>query len=422
MARQDINVGSAPNDGTGDSLRSAFIKTNENFIELYANVTQNTVVINSEADFPTQDGSTITLDPDTAYIIGTPFSTSKTIIGDGSTVRGSGITNSPTITYTGTGNMFQTTNTKLYITDITLDCASGTVLGVIGDGSGDVNHRINLTNASISNCDKIVDITGSASVIMDTVSCLNANGSILNSFAGSNAVIFSYNRVGIFGIAASATVFDFGTSTSPNIELIDVVCVGDASATAISGLPSSGNIPANNVAEVRGSNFSLFTTPLSGVQSEDVRWDFQSNAGVSDSRHAGDSFLTTGETVTINTIGVFEVVNGSNWSSTVQDRFTTAATGIVTYEGERDLDVKMSGLITMEKVGGGADQIEARFAVNGTTLIQSGAVTQNADPTSVPLEALVRLSNGDQVNIYVANNTTTANITVDRASLVITEA
>ena len=35
MAQQIINVGSAPNDGTGDVLRNSQIKANANFIELY---------------------------------------------------------------------------------------------------------------------------------------------------------------------------------------------------------------------------------------------------------------------------------------------------------------------------------------------------------------------------------------------------
>ena len=38
MARQNINVGSAPNDSTGDPLRTAFQKINSNFTEIYANV------------------------------------------------------------------------------------------------------------------------------------------------------------------------------------------------------------------------------------------------------------------------------------------------------------------------------------------------------------------------------------------------
>jgi len=37
MAKQNINVGAAPNDKTGDQLRVAFTKINDNFTELYTN-------------------------------------------------------------------------------------------------------------------------------------------------------------------------------------------------------------------------------------------------------------------------------------------------------------------------------------------------------------------------------------------------
>ena len=35
MAKQSINLGSTANDGTGDPLRTAFDKINDNFDELY---------------------------------------------------------------------------------------------------------------------------------------------------------------------------------------------------------------------------------------------------------------------------------------------------------------------------------------------------------------------------------------------------
>lgn len=38
MARQFINIGTVANDGTGDTLRAAFDKVNDNFIEIYADV------------------------------------------------------------------------------------------------------------------------------------------------------------------------------------------------------------------------------------------------------------------------------------------------------------------------------------------------------------------------------------------------
>lgn len=38
MALQVINVGTAPNDGAGDAIRTAYIKCNNNFSELYSRV------------------------------------------------------------------------------------------------------------------------------------------------------------------------------------------------------------------------------------------------------------------------------------------------------------------------------------------------------------------------------------------------
>ena len=39
---QEINIGSAPDDGTGDPLRTAFDKINDNFAELNADITFTT--------------------------------------------------------------------------------------------------------------------------------------------------------------------------------------------------------------------------------------------------------------------------------------------------------------------------------------------------------------------------------------------
>ena len=38
MAKQVINIGAAPNDASGDTLRVAFDKSNDNFTELYNSV------------------------------------------------------------------------------------------------------------------------------------------------------------------------------------------------------------------------------------------------------------------------------------------------------------------------------------------------------------------------------------------------
>ena len=38
MTQQNINAGSGELTGDGESLRSAFVKTNENFTEVYTNI------------------------------------------------------------------------------------------------------------------------------------------------------------------------------------------------------------------------------------------------------------------------------------------------------------------------------------------------------------------------------------------------
>ena len=57
MAQQSINIGTTANDGTGDPIRSAFDKTNDNFTELYADKTKFT----AKQDIATTSG-TINLD------------------------------------------------------------------------------------------------------------------------------------------------------------------------------------------------------------------------------------------------------------------------------------------------------------------------------------------------------------------------
>ena len=66
MAKQDINIGSAANDGTGDPLRTAFDKINDNFGELYAVSAAgsgNNVAISGNSVISENTNGNITLDP-----------------------------------------------------------------------------------------------------------------------------------------------------------------------------------------------------------------------------------------------------------------------------------------------------------------------------------------------------------------------
>ena len=61
MAQEIINIGSAPNDGTGDNLRSSFEKTNSNFTELYTGK-ENTIPAGTTSQYFRGDKTFQTLD------------------------------------------------------------------------------------------------------------------------------------------------------------------------------------------------------------------------------------------------------------------------------------------------------------------------------------------------------------------------
>jgi hypothetical protein len=62
MTQQVINVGTSPNDGLGDPIRTAYIKCNDNFSELYSRVqvtapTSPVGVVGDRAGMYTYDGT-----------------------------------------------------------------------------------------------------------------------------------------------------------------------------------------------------------------------------------------------------------------------------------------------------------------------------------------------------------------------------
>jgi len=70
MAKQTINVGTTANDRTGDPLRIAFTKINQNFTELY-NVDANTVIISDISDLT--DNSNLLFSGNYEDLANTPF-------------------------------------------------------------------------------------------------------------------------------------------------------------------------------------------------------------------------------------------------------------------------------------------------------------------------------------------------------------
>jgi hypothetical protein len=164
MARQTIDIGSTANDGTGDPLRTAFNKVNENFIEVYdginvfdqnlntsnnvtfneitasSNVTADSIQLDISAGVSVEPGELAWNNSDGTLDIG---------IGYGDVVLQVG-QETHYVVRNATGVQIEN-GTALYCTGVTVGSGRLEVSPMIGDGSVDPVQFIGLATMDINN-------------------------------------------------------------------------------------------------------------------------------------------------------------------------------------------------------------------------------------------------------------------------------
>ena len=139
MTQQIINVGVSPNDSTGDPIRLAFQKINNNFTELYSNVASSNFRLNNN-----------TLTTTTGNINLTPASGSSVLVGASSKLL---LTNATVSTSTTTGSFIVTGGVGIggdlnVAGTIKAGYIDNTIIGSIGPSSGKFTTLIAQTSVS----------------------------------------------------------------------------------------------------------------------------------------------------------------------------------------------------------------------------------------------------------------------------------
>ena len=132
MAKQTVNLGSSANDGTGDPLRTAFDKINDNFDELYLYSTA------SSGNNITITGNTIASDNTNGNITLDPNGTGDIVIATGAELQLTDHTDNAVVFSDASGNLTMSAG-------FTFD---GT--NVATTGSIDVNSRLKLEDNRIT--------------------------------------------------------------------------------------------------------------------------------------------------------------------------------------------------------------------------------------------------------------------------------
>jgi hypothetical protein len=145
MAQRIINIGAAANDGTGDPIRDAFTKANENFTELYASVDTIPTDISELAD-----ANNIIFSRDYSDLANTPFiPTDISDLTDANNVLGAAIPTDISDLADSTGLLFSGEYTDLANTPfIPVDISDLTDVGEVLTKIDVVNVRENFTAVS----------------------------------------------------------------------------------------------------------------------------------------------------------------------------------------------------------------------------------------------------------------------------------
>ena len=373
----------------------------------------NIVVINKEEDFPEAVGGIITLEDNKHYILGADVSTANRFV-LGANNRFSWGELSPTLTYTGTGAMFTGTDVSCEFDSCRLSSPNASQTWSITDVTPNVNVAVirSVTVVSTPKIGTFTNLRGEVFSLLDSPDCDDGI-----SISGAGGSVLSVDKTLLVSTSTSFVGVDLSTSVFPTIEIANLVVVAPSGAVGVSGAANSANLPAGVLGQIINCEFLGGCSALSGITRTDVRWMLADNTGIADSTKVVDTYLTVSRTVTITVAGTFYPVNGSDWTSDLAERFTVDSAGLITYISERDDNFLILGTATVEKLGGGSDEVAIRIAINGTAAAKTENSTQNNNPTSVPCNGIFRLTNGDTVQLYVTNVDNAVNVVVSRANL-----
>jgi hypothetical protein len=355
----------------------------------------NVVIVNDLSDFPDPIGNVITLtEPNAVYIFssGVQMGLNRIIAGPNNAFQSFNISQDP-IHYTGTLPFITINNTNFRTSNLSYNTPNATTF--LHNGAG--FDRFSAANIEVENCVKGFDLN-QVTYIIETTAIFNCVDGL--SATGTNILIGSISKT-FFG-AAGGTCVDLGASTYLDLEFSDVIF--NTSGVAIAGASASANMAPGGVCTVDGCNFSGATTPLSGLDKNDIRYKYNGNTVIPDTYPDAMVSLSSNATPTVLVAGVPALVLGA-WVEERASQFSTTAAGRCTWLGELSLISPITVSADVVPVSGTNKDITLCIAINGV-LQTNGCRTvrvDNGNPVSVTLVWQYDLQPNDYTEIYVSS-------------------
>ena len=378
MAQQTINIGSSANDGTGDPLRTAFDKINDNFSELYgASPFGQQITISGNKISSNTTNANLTLEAS-----GTGAIELEGIQIRDNHIEGTRSNEDLIITPAGTGDVVLS---ALRINGTTIDSSDSSsvtiaealdVTGALTGTTGSFSSTLGVTGATTLS--STLAVTGSSTldgvtVTDNTISANRSNDDLILNGSGTGDVLISALRI-------NGTTLDSSDSTAITIaEALDVTGALTGTTVKVSStLEVTGSSTLNGGATVSGSTTttSLITNTItSNGSNADLTITGSGTGGVivGAIRVEGTS-LTADDSSVINVNEELNVdgaltVEGVTTLSTTNVVGNVGVQGVLTSTSLTTNDITSNGSnadINLEPQGTGAVVIGAAITHTGT--------------------------------------------------------
>src|SRR6056300_2077198 len=412
MAREIINVGATANDGTGDGLRTAYIKCNDNFAELYGSSIEPTFIANGTSNVSVANSANVTISVAGSSNVVTFSGTETNISGNVTIATDLDVGNSVTITQDFTigdqliingsvgSNILPDTNDARTLGNATLRFAETNT--VLVDASGNITSGANISGANIIASEDVI-IAGQHV----TTGNVTAGNVITSGLVNATGNITGGNLITGGSVTATGDISGAAITGTGNLSALNITATGSANITAggffigdggfLSNVTAASNVAVTQIANETsvvgisssGGNVEITSGGTLVFQTDGTTIDvvvpmttanITATGNISGTYILGDgsqlSNLATSNTIVNGTSNVF-VANNANTTvgvagSTVLTVASTGAevTGIVSATG----NVSGGNVTTAGQVQ--ADNVDATNGITaGTTISATGNVS-----------------------------------------------
>ena len=420
MTRQVINVGATANDGTGDGLRTAYIKCNDNFKSLFDTTVTPTEIINGTSNIAVADSANVTISIAGSANV-TTFGLQETTIGGNVTIATDlNIGNSLTITQDFTigdqliingsvgSNILPDTNNARTLGNATLRFAETN--SVLIDASGNITSSANIAGANIIASQDVI-IAGQHV----TTGNVTAGNVITTGVVTATGNVTGGNLVTGGAVVASATITGLSiTSTGSGNVTAGGFFIGDGGF--LSNVTAASNVAVTQIANgtsvvgisSSGGNVELTSGGTLAFQSNGTNLDVlipitSANITAATGNISGGNILTgglvsaTGNVTSSANISAVNFIGNGSFLTGIDTDATAISNGTsnVTVANNADTTVGVAGTTRLT------------IAATGTTV--EGAMTATGNITAIGNVAGGNITTGGLVS--ATGNVAGGNIT-----------